>query len=134
MIKLYADEYFNYLAVKVLRKMGYDIKTAQEAGKARQWLDDKAQLSYATSEGRAILTHNHKDFYKLHTENEHNGIISCTHNNNYKQLAQRIDEKIRNVPQLDNQFVRITKLCRVGKVFSFAHRLIRGYIYYHAAF
>ncbi len=110
MIKLYADEDFNYLAVKVLRKMGYDIKTAQEAGKARQWLDDKAQLAYATSsEGCAILTHNHKDFFKLHTENEHSGIISCTHNKNYKQLAQRIDEQIRNVPQLDNQLVRITK-------------------------
>jgi hypothetical protein len=109
MIKLYADEDFNYLAVKVLIKMGYYIKTAQEAGKARQGLDDKAQLSYATSEGRAILTHNHKDFYKLQAENEHSGIISCTHNNNYKQLAQRIDEQIRNVPQLHNQLVRITK-------------------------
>jgi uncharacterized protein with PIN domain len=109
MIKLYADEDFNNLAVKELRKMGYDIKTSQEAGTARQWLDDKSQLAYAVSQGCAILTHNHKDFYKLHKENEHSGIISCTHNTNYKQLAQRIDEQIRNVPHLHNQLVRVTK-------------------------
>ena len=69
MMKLYADEDFKYLAVKTLKEMGYDIKTTQEIGKAGQGIDDKAQLDYATSEGRAILTHNHKDFYKLHTIN-----------------------------------------------------------------
>lgn len=103
MIKLYTDEDFNNLAVKVLKEMGYDIKTSQEEGKARQWLDDETQLAYAISQGRAILTHNHKDFQKLHKENQHSGIISCTHNNNYKQLAQRIDEQIKNKLSLHNQ-------------------------------
>jgi predicted nuclease of predicted toxin-antitoxin system len=109
MMKLYADEDFNYLAVKTLKEMGYDVKTTQEAGKAGQGIDDQAQLSYASSEGRAILTHNHKDFYKLHTHNVHSGIISCTHNKDYQQLALRIDERIRNVLQLDNQLIRVTR-------------------------
>jgi len=110
MIKLYADEDFNYLAVKILRKMGYDIKTTQEAGKARKGIDDKTQLLYAVSEERAILTHNHRDFYRLHANNEHSGIISCTHNRDYQQLAQRIDEQIREAQQLDNQLIRVTRL------------------------
>jgi len=112
MIELYADEDFNYLAVKILRKMGYDIKTTQEVGKAGKGIDDKTQLVYATSEGRAILTHNHKDFYRLHANNEHSGIISCTHNKDYQQLAQRIDEKIREVQQLNNQLIRVTRPLR----------------------
>ncbi len=109
MIKLYADEDFNNLAVKILREMGYDIKTTQDVGKAGQGIDDKTQLVYAAYERRAILTHNHKDFNKLHAIHEHSGIISCTHNRDYQQLAQRIDEKIKEVEQLDNQLIRVTR-------------------------
>ncbi|MCK5521947.1 MAG: hypothetical protein KAI83_02330, partial [Thiomargarita sp.] len=53
--------------------------------------------------------YNHKDFYRLHANNEHSGIISCTHNKDYQQLAQRIDEKMREVQQLNNQLIRVTR-------------------------
>jgi len=45
MIKLYADEDFNNLAVKILREMGYDIKTTQELGKAGQVIPENTPSS-----------------------------------------------------------------------------------------
>jgi hypothetical protein len=35
--------------------------------------------------------------------------IACTQNPNNQQLAEGIDEQIKNTPQLDNQLLRVTK-------------------------
>ncbi len=61
-----------------IRTRGYDAVSALEKG--RRYLDDEPQLEYATSEGRAILTHNQRHFEPLHRKwasegREHAGII-----------------------------------------------------------
>jgi predicted nuclease of predicted toxin-antitoxin system len=56
MIKLYADEQFPLPVVKILRNLGYDILTVQDAGKADQKITDPQVLVYATSLNRAVLT------------------------------------------------------------------------------
>jgi hypothetical protein len=63
--------------------------------------DDRTQLIYAVSQNRAIVTHNRKDFIRIHkvTPN-HYGIIVCTQNPNNQKLAEKIDEKIRNIDQI----------------------------------
>ncbi|EDN66563.1 conserved hypothetical protein [Beggiatoa sp. PS] len=109
MAKLYLDEDCSDKRLKeALLKQGHDVQTTPEASHLGK--DDKAQLAYATSQNRAIVTHNRKDFFKLHQKNpNHCGIIICTHNPNNQQLAQRIDEQIRNTPQFNNQLLRVTK-------------------------
>ncbi|HEY9850222.1 MAG TPA: DUF5615 family PIN-like protein [Leptolyngbyaceae cyanobacterium] len=49
-----------------LRALGHDVLTVQEAGNANQGMPDSDVLAFATSEKRAVLTQNRKDFFRLH--------------------------------------------------------------------
>lgn len=66
MARLYADENFPQPAVERLRELGHDVQTVQDAGKAQQKLPDEAVLAEACADGRAVVTHNRKDFRHLH--------------------------------------------------------------------
>ena len=70
MARLYADEDFPYPVVLELRRLGHDVLTVQEAGKAGQ--KDEAVLDEARADGRAVLTHNRRDFIHLHHSFERN--------------------------------------------------------------
>jgi hypothetical protein len=77
-VKVYLDEDLSPLIATLLKKHGIDATTAYEAGNVQ--LDDRAQLIYATREGRAIVTANVVDFIELAreavaTNTEHAGII-----------------------------------------------------------
>lgn len=106
---LYADEDFPLGAVQILRSWGHDVQTVQEAGRSGK--PDPEVLADATADGRAVLTHNHRDFQRLHVFGQpHAGIISCTRDdNNQPALAQRIHDAIAGVPNLANQFIRIVR-------------------------
>src|SRR5690242_5738769 len=108
--RLYADEDFPWGAVQILRALGHDVLTVQDAG--RRGSSDPQVLADATAIGRAVLTHNHRDFKRLHsTVHPHGGIISCTRDDNdLPGLAQRIHNAVMAVPLLDNQFLRIVRL------------------------
>ena len=45
---------------ELLRVRGFAVETTQEAG--RKQTDDEAQLAYAVSQRRTLLTHNRDDF------------------------------------------------------------------------
>jgi hypothetical protein len=66
MARLYADEDFPLPVVEALRQLGHDVLTVQEAGRANQGIGDGQVLADATADGRAVLTHNHPDFKRLH--------------------------------------------------------------------
>lgn len=77
-IELYLDEDVNPLIAGLVRARGFVAQTTQEAGRTRA--GDAAQLAYAVSQRRAILTHNRDDFARLAQEyftarRKHNGII-----------------------------------------------------------
>lgn len=74
-IKIYLDEDVRPLLAKVLRERGYDIVSCVE--KKSFGLTDEEQLNTAIKYKRAILTHNIKDFIKLHKKykDSHFGII-----------------------------------------------------------
>lgn len=77
MARLQADEDFPFGAVVVLRALGHDVTTVTESGKRS--LPDDEVLAHATADNRAVLTHNHRDYRRLHiTCRPHGGIISCT--------------------------------------------------------
>ena len=107
--RLYADEDFPWGAVLILRNKGHDVLTVQEAGRGGK--ADPEVLADATADGRAVLTHNHRHYRRLHARGQtHGGIVSCTRDdNNLPGLAQRIHEAITAAPSLANQFMRIIR-------------------------
>jgi predicted nuclease of predicted toxin-antitoxin system len=79
MARLYADEDFPLPTVEELRRLGHDVLTVHDAGRAGQGISDAEVLADAIAEQRAVLTHNDVDFKHLHRKGQsHEGIISCT--------------------------------------------------------
>ena len=111
MARLYADEDFPLPVVEELRRLGHDVLTVQEAGRANQGIDDATVLADGTADQRAVLTHNHSDFKRLHQRGlTHAGIISCTHDPaDPVGLAQRIHDAIAPISDLTNQFIRVIR-------------------------
>jgi len=77
---LYLDENVGPLVTNLLMCEGYDVMTASQAGLAQQGTTDEVQLKFATSNGRALLTHDLDDFGLIFERwyssgREHFGII-----------------------------------------------------------
>lgn len=66
-MRLLLDEHFSPEIARQLRTLGYDVDAARERADVRG-LSDRALLSLARSEGRAIVTENVADFAALHRE------------------------------------------------------------------
>ena len=62
-MKVYIDEDLSPSIAAILRQRGVDATSAHEVGTTQ--LGDRAQLEYATREGRAIITRNVVDFIAL---------------------------------------------------------------------
>jgi len=100
-VKVYLDEDLVPAVAQLLRRRGIDATSAQEAGNAQ--LDDRAQLAYATREGRAIVTANVVDFIELARDavaanTEHAGIIlvpSSFRRDEFQAIADAILEALK---------------------------------------
>lgn len=68
MARLYANENFPFLTVSELRRLGRDVLTVRDAGKASVSTPDSEVLAFAITQGRAVLTLNRKHFIRLHVE------------------------------------------------------------------
>ena len=62
-IALYLDEDVDVLIARLMRARGFVVITTQEAGQLRN--NDAAQLAYAVSQHKTLLTHNRVDFEAL---------------------------------------------------------------------
>jgi len=62
---LYADENFPLRTVEELRRLGHDVLTALEDGRANQSIPDEDLLARATEIGRTLLTINRLDFKRF---------------------------------------------------------------------
>jgi hypothetical protein len=110
MVRLYSNENFPFPVVQELRRLGYDITTVQETGLAGQAIADEAVLAFACQENRALITLNRKHFIRLHKESDdHCGIIVCTFDPNFINLAHRIHEAITAQANLFKQLIRINR-------------------------
>ena len=95
MTRFYADENFRYPVVAARRRLGHDVLTCQEAGRAGRGIGDDIVLSDALEMGRVVLTENLKHFNGLHNEErDHQGIVVCTFDRDTEALARRIDEAV----------------------------------------
>jgi hypothetical protein len=110
MTKLYSNEDFPLPAVEELRRLGYDVLTIQESGKAGQSLSDESVLAFACAEGRILVTHNRKHFKILHKHQyEHCGIIVCTVDADFVGLAHRIHEAIQTQVETASPLIRVNR-------------------------
>ena len=93
MARLFAGEDFSAPVVELLRQVGHDLLTVKDIGRANQRWPDEDVFSYAMLENRVLLTKNRRHFYKLHLEHPtHPGIIACTENPHFSQLADLIHQ------------------------------------------
>jgi predicted nuclease of predicted toxin-antitoxin system len=65
-IKIYTDEDIANAIAKALKRRGFEVSTTPEHGNFE--LTDEEQLKFASSTGAVILTHNVKDFPRVHYE------------------------------------------------------------------
>lgn len=110
MARLYSNENFPLPVVDELRRLGHDVLTIQETGRANQALADEAVLDYARSERRTVLTLNRRHFVRLHEGRpDHAGIIVCTYDPDFAALAQRIHLAIEASPNAAGQLMRFNR-------------------------
>jgi predicted nuclease of predicted toxin-antitoxin system len=91
-IDLYLDEDVNVLIADLVRARGFQVTTTQEAGQVGT--TDENQLAFATSQGKAILTHNRVHFEALaqiyfEEKKAHCGIIIAVRRAP-KELSRRV--------------------------------------------
>jgi predicted nuclease of predicted toxin-antitoxin system len=108
MAQLYSNENFPQPVVEHLRGLGHDVLTSHDAGKSEQKTPDDEVLSFATAAGRAVLTHNRRDFVGLHKKNSaHAGIIACTEDVDFEALANRIHDRIKDIDDFQGKLIRV---------------------------
>jgi hypothetical protein len=113
MIRLYADEQFPLPVVERLRAKGYDILTVKDAGKANQQIPDDDVLAFATSQDRAVITQNRRDFIWLHNQGfNHAGIVACTKNLDWDGFASEIDRVLATRDSIASELVRVNRPVR----------------------
>ena len=112
-MSLYADENVPLRLAEELRRLGHDVLTALDDGKANQAITDADVLARATELGRALVTLNRNDFKHLHFEvANHAGIVICTEDPDRIGQAQRISNAIANAVELQNKLIRVYRPAR----------------------
>jgi hypothetical protein len=113
MARLYANENFPLPVVEELRRLGHDVLTTLDIGKANQSIADEAVLAFATQERRAVLTINRRHFIRLHqVESGHCGVIVYTIDADFTGQAGRIDAAIREAGELSGKLLRVNRPAR----------------------
>ena len=110
MLRLYSNENFPLPVVEELRRLGCDVTTVLESGRAGQaWPDDEV-LGYASGENRALLTLNRKDFFRLQrTHPDHAGIVACTVDIDFPGQAQRIHAALTDAGEMRGKLIRVNR-------------------------
>jgi predicted nuclease of predicted toxin-antitoxin system len=110
MARLYMDEQFPKIVSQLLREMGHDILTVQEAGKGNLGIPDEDVLSFAIAENRAVVTLNRDDFIRLHrADSQHCGIIVCTNDPDRPRMASRLNDAIVDREDLQGNLIRVVR-------------------------
>lgn len=112
MASLYSNENFPKRVVDELRRLGHDVLTSYESGRANQKVADDEVLAFATQLDRAVLTLNRHDFIRLHhqTSGAHAGIIVCTRDDSDPlAFAGRIHSSLPAAGSLPGELIRIVR-------------------------
>lgn len=106
---LYIDENIPQRTVRALRALGHDVLTLKEDGKAGKRYPDESVLRNAAALGRVVVTHNRKDFRRLHRGGgiRHRGMVLCTQDLDPKRLAANIHAALSNKETMDSVVVNV---------------------------
>ncbi|MDH7486266.1 MAG: DUF5615 family PIN-like protein [Anaerolineae bacterium] len=99
-LKLYFDEDVSIDIVNNLRTRGFDVICARDVGMLHR--DDDAQLAFAVSQGRALVTHNRHDFEMRHAQysearRTHCGIIIARRRPRPSHVVSRLLDLLNRV-------------------------------------
>jgi len=93
-----------------MRRLGHDVVDTEHLGLANRGVSDSEILVAATDAGRAVLTLDRGDCYRLHrARDDHAGIIACTQDVNWTSMATRIDAALASVEHLRGQYIRVVR-------------------------
>ena len=110
MTRLYANENYPFAVVEELRRLGHDVVTTQDVGQAGRSIPDDEVLRTAIDMTRAVLTHNRRDFIRLHQrEPNHCGIVICAVDKNFVALARRIHDELADIWTIEGQLIRVDR-------------------------
>ncbi len=110
MARLYANENFPVPVVEELRRLGHDVVTIQETGKAEQRTPDEDVLQLAVADDRAVLTLNRKHFIRLHRRQpNHAGIIAYTVDGQFARQAASIHDAVEATADLHGRLIRVNR-------------------------
>jgi uncharacterized protein with PIN domain len=108
--RLYSNENFPFPVVEELRRLGHDVLTIQETGRAGQAVPDEEVLAFSKAEDRILVTLNRKHFIRLHDRRPgHTGIIVCTYDPDFGRQAHRIHDALEENPRMAGQLVRVNR-------------------------
>ena len=109
-MRFYADENFPLPVVAELRRLGHDVLTAFEDGRANRAIPDDAVLERSHKLGRILLTINRSDFRLLHAAGDaHAGIVICTFDLDFIGQAGRIDTTCGELSDMSGELVRVNR-------------------------
>ena len=111
MAHVYSNENIPVQVVTELRRLGHDVITSLDAGKANSAVPDAEILAFAVAEGRILLTHNRRHFLRLHQHRtaDHRGIVLCTFDPDFCRQAQRISAAVATAPEMTNNLIRVNR-------------------------
>lgn len=89
MARFYSNENIALPVVMELRRLGHDVLTSLDAGKANASVPDPEVLALATSESRILLSHNRLHFLQLHRRGTiaHASMALCAFDLDFAALA-----------------------------------------------
>lgn len=111
-IRLYLDEDVNPQVAALLTAQGIDTLTTRDTGKLHS--TDEEQLAFATEQGRALFTHNVRDFAALcrrcNSEGRHDAGVLYAAQQPPPMLARMMREVCLLYPSLDDLVIWLPAL------------------------
>jgi hypothetical protein len=111
MASIDSNENIRIEVVKILRDLGHDVLTSEEAGQANKRIPDELVLAFAILHQRTILTYNRRDYIRLHRTNPaHFGILACKEDHDDQALAHCIHTALdAEGGELPGKLIRINR-------------------------
>jgi hypothetical protein len=109
--RFYTNENIPLQVVTEIRRLGHDVLTSLDAGRANASVPDLEVLAFAAAESRILVSHNRRHFLRMHRQRtvDHAGIVICTFDPDFIRQAQRIHEAVTMAPEILNQLIRVNR-------------------------
>jgi hypothetical protein len=110
MASLLADEDFDFHLVEALRAHGHSVVRHQEVRDAPRGEPDTEVLYRAATLGRILLTHNRRDFVRIHRGGTtHAGILTVPQGRDALDAAEQIDGLLVTTPSFQDRLFRVNR-------------------------